>query len=146
MVGSCLCKVEYDCFVWEIWNVYLEIKTNNYQCNISCVLYVFYKSRSLNFRRCECCHHSDRLLNFAELSQLRKIKGSSSCQQEDWLQRLWSIHYARQQLVLDSIKRSLFYSALSILRCLLYRNAAYYDTKAVFQALPNNRNLHWLYR
>ena len=38
------------------------------------------------------------------------------------------------------------YSALSILRyILLYRNASYYDTKSVFQTLPNYRNLYWLY-
>jgi hypothetical protein len=37
------------------------------------------------------------------------------------------------------------YSALSILRCLLNRNASYYETKSVFQTLPKYRNLYWLY-
>ena len=37
------------------------------------------------------------------------------------------------------------YSGLSLLRCLIYRNTAYYVTFSVSQSLANSLNLYWIY-
>ena len=38
------------------------------------------------------------------------------------------------------------YSSLLLLRCLIIRNAAYYDTRSISQLLQSIRNLYWIFR
>jgi hypothetical protein len=61
---------------------------------------------------------------------------------------LWAIKYwCVQNTALRKLESNYrIYSRLSLLRYLLQRNTAYYDTKSVSQPFPNNRNSDWLYR
>ena len=43
-------------------------------------------------------------------------------------------------------KRLSMYSGLSLLRCLIIRNATYYDTRSISQLLQTIRNLYWIIR
>ena len=38
------------------------------------------------------------------------------------------------------------YSSLSLLRCLIIRNAAYYDTRSISKLVQSIRNLYWIIR
>ena len=62
---------------------------------------------------------------------------------------IYGIKYTTERLVMynsEAFNVRPWCSGLSLLRCLIIQNAAYYDTRSISKLLQSIRNLYWIFR